>query len=170
MEGSDVLLAISEISIAFVGFTSIVAVLGRRGAGIWAAEDSFRLWLMIESSLATLFFCLVPFAFHYLGADDETIWVVSSSAMAVFLVVHMVIVGPRLLRLARQGNWTTRRFEPFISLLILSTLSVQTLNAVGIGFAGSFGAYLLGLILFLGLAAMHFVALMAAIRRPDREP
>lgn len=170
MEGSDVLLAISEVAIAFAGFTSIVAVLGRRGAGIWAAEDSLRLWLMIESSLATLFFSLVPFAFHHLGTENATIWMVSSGTMSVFLVVHMLIVGPRLWRLARKGSWTTRRFEPFIGLLMLATLSVQTLNAAGIGFGRSFGAYLLGLILFLGLAAMHFVALMVGIRSPDHSP
>lgn len=160
MEGSDVLLAICEVAIAFAGFTSIVGVLGQRGGGHWDAEDSFRLWLMIESSLATLFFSLLPFTLHHFSLDGTTVWGVSSGAMAIFLVVHLAVVAPRV---ARSGRWSTRRFEPLIGACIVATLTVQSLNVLGIGFGRSFAAYLLGLILFLGLASMHFVALLVAV-------
>jgi hypothetical protein len=163
MEGSDVLLAICEVSVAFAGFTSIVGVLGQRSGGAWDAEDSFRLWLMIESSLATLFFSLLPFALHYLGLDEATVWGAASGAMAAFLVLHMVVVVPRLRVLERTGRWSTRRFEPFVGLLILSTFAVQSLNVLAIGFERTFGAYLLGLVLFLVLASIHFVALLVAV-------
>lgn len=167
MDGSDVLLAICEVSIAFAGFTSIVGVLGQRGGGHWDAEDSFRLWLMIESSLATLFFSLLPLALHHLSLDGATVWGLSSGAMAAFLLLHMAVVAPRLHTLARGGKWSTRRFEPLIGALIIATLAVQSLNGLGIGFQHSFGAYLLGLILFLGLASMHFVALLVAVHASD---
>lgn len=167
MEGSDVLLAICEVSIAFAGFTSIVGVVGQRGGGRWDMEDSFRLWLMIESSLATLFFSLLPFAIFHLSADPQFMWAIASGAMAVFLVVHLSIISPRVSRLQKEGLWSTRRFEPLIGALILATLGVQTLNVVGLGFDRTFGAYLLGLILFLGLASMHFVALLVAVHNSD---
>jgi hypothetical protein len=162
MEGSDVLLAICEVSIAFAGFTSIVGVLGKRG-GHWDAEDSFRLWLMIESSLATLFFSLLPFVLHHFALTETAVWGFSSGAMAAFLVVHMAVIGPRVRSLSRSGQWSTRRFEPLIGVGITSTFSVQSLNVIGIGFERSFGAYLLGLILLLALASMHFVALLVAV-------
>jgi len=167
MEGSDVLLAICEVSIAFAGFTSVVGVLGQRNAGCWDAEDTFRLWLMIESSLATLFFSLLPFSLHYFSLVDTTVWGISSGAMATFLLVHMIVVSPRVRALDRSGNWSTRRFEPLIGGFIAVTLLVQSLNAFHIGFERSVGAYLLGLILFLGLAAMHFVALLVAVHASD---
>ena len=59
----------------------------------------------------------------------------------------------------------TGRFEPLIGGLIISILAVQLLNVVGIG--RSFGAYLLGLILLLSLASIHFVALLVAVQHSD---
>lgn len=167
MEGSEVLLAICEVSIAFAGFTSIVGVVGQRGGGRWDAEDSFRLWLMIESSLATLFFSLLPFVLFHLDVHDETMWAAASGTVALFLVVHLIIVSPRVARLERERRWSTRRFEPLIGGVIVSTLVVQSLNVLGVGFGRTFGAYLLGLILFLGLASMHFVALLVAVHHSD---
>ncbi|MCP5039625.1 MAG: hypothetical protein GY944_01265 [bacterium] len=167
MQGSDVLLAICEVSIAFVGFTSIVGVLGQRGGGAWDGEDSLRLWLMIESGLATLFFSLLPFVLHYFALEEQTVWGASSGTMAAFLVLHMVVVAPRLNLLQRSGEWSTRRFEPLIGLFITATFAVQSLNVLGVGFDRSFGAYLLGLMLFLGLGSMHFVALLVAVHFTD---
>lgn len=163
MDGSDVLLAICEVSIAFAGFTSIVGVLGQRSTGHWNAEDSFRLWLMIESSLATLFFSLLPFSLHYFSLAETVVWGVSSGVMATFLIVHLIIVSPKLRVLDREGQWSTRRFEPITGAIMIAILLVLSLNALDMGFHRSFGAYLLGLILFLGLASMHFVALLVAI-------
>ncbi len=163
MEGSDVLLAVCEVSIAFAGFTSVVGVLGQRGGGYWDTEDSFRLWLMIESSFATLFFSLTPFVPHYFLLSDSAVWGISSGTMAIFLLVHMAVIGPRVARLSRTGEWSTRRFEPLIGIFIAATLVIQSLNVLGIGFDRSFGAYLLGLLLFLALAALHFVALLVAV-------
>jgi len=163
MEGSDVLLAISEVSIAFAGFTSIVGVLGHRSGEAWSAEDSLRLWLMIEASLVTLLFSLFPFVLHHLSFSDSIVWGSSSGAMAVFLVVHTAIVGPKLRVLQREGRWSTRRYETLIGGCIFATVVVQSLNVLGLGFDRSLGAYLLGLILLLALASMHFVALLVAV-------
>jgi len=168
MEGSDVLLAICEVSIAFAGFTSIVGVLGQRDGGDWDAEDSFRLWLMIESSLATLLFSLLPFVLFHLRVSHNIIWAAASGAMALFLTVHIIIVSPRVRRLEREGQWSTRRFEVYIGLLILATIGVQSLNVIGLGFERTFGAYLLGLILLVSLASMHFVALLVAVHNSRR--
>jgi hypothetical protein len=46
---------------------------------------------------------------------------------------------------------------------LIAILLVLSLNAFDTGFHRSFGAYLLGLIMFLGLASMHFVALLVAV-------
>jgi hypothetical protein len=139
MEGSDVLLAICEVSIGFAGFTSIVGVLGQRGGGYWDAEDSFRLWLMIESSLATLFFSLLPFMLHHFALAETAVWGSSSGAMAAFLVIHMAVIGPRVRSLSRGGQWATRRFEPLIGTLITATFAVQSVNVIGIGFDAALG-------------------------------
>jgi hypothetical protein len=56
--------------VAFAGFTSIVGVLGHRDGQTWSRENSLRLWLMIEASIATLFFSLFPFVLHYLDFNE----------------------------------------------------------------------------------------------------
>ncbi len=169
MQGSDVLLTICEVSIAYAGFTSVVGVLGQRSGGVWDREDSFRLWLMIESSLATLFFSLMPFVLHYFAFSDRAVWGVCSSAMAMFLVAHMLVVSPRVRALVRSGHWSTKRFEPLIGVFVFATFVVQSMNVLALGFDRSFAAYLLGLILFLGLGSMHFVALLAGVHLPHGE-
>ncbi len=171
MEGSDVLLAVAEVSIAFAGFTSIVGVLGHRVGEGWGAEYRLRLWLMIESSLATLFFSLLPFIPFHFAFDETVVWASASSSMAIFLFVHLAVVGARLRVLYRLGQWSTQRFESLNGGLILLTMVVQSMNALAIGFDRSFGPYLLGLILLLALASMHFVALLVAVYSlaPDDE-
>ena len=164
MEGSDVLLAIAEVSIALAGFTSVVAVLGKRSYGDWSPEDTMKLWLMLEYSFATLFLALIPFVPHSLGLPGSPTWIVSSSVMALFLIGHQLVAGPRILRLARQGRWVTRWQQVAVVSLIGSALVIQLLNVSGFGFHHSFGAYFLGLLLVLALAALNFVSLLASLR------
>ena len=169
MEGSDVLLGITEVSIAFAGFTSIVGVLGHREGEGWGPEYRLRLWLMIESSLATLFFSLLPFVPFHFAFTETVVWASASAIMAIFLFIHLIIVGSRLRVLYRQRQRSTQRFESLNGGLILLTVVVQSMNALAVGFDRSFGPYLLGLILLLALASMHFVALLVAVYRltPD---
>lgn len=171
MEGSDVLLAISEISIAFAGFTSIVGVFGHRVGERWSPENSLRLWLMIESSIATLFFSLLPFVLHHLSFGEAIVWGVSSGTMTAFLLLHSAVVGRKLRSLYRADQWSTRHLESLVGGFIFATIVVQSLNVLGVGFHRSLGAYLLGLILLLSLASMHFVALIVVVHssmsRPD---
>jgi hypothetical protein len=170
MEGADVLLAISEVAIAFAGFTSIVGVLGHRVGRTWSPENSLRLWLMIEASIATLFFSLLPSVLHHLELSARSVWGLASGAMTVFLVVHSLVVGGKLRALYRANAWSTQRFESSIGALIFATAIVQTLNVLDIGFHRTLGAYLLGLILLLGFASLHFVALLAAVHASMSQP
>jgi hypothetical protein len=163
VEGSDVLLAITEVSIAFAGFTSIVGVIGHRMGEPWSPENSLRLWLMIESSLASLFFSLLPFVLHYLSFREAMVWGVSSGTMTAFLLLHSAVVGRKLRTLYVSDQWSTRRIESLVGALIFATIAVQSLNVLGIGFHRNLGAYLLGLILLLALASMHFVALLIVV-------
>ena len=66
--------------------------------------------------------------------------------------------------LIRTGEWSTARFETWIGATMFATIIIiQSLNVIGIVFEHTFGAYLLGLMLLLALASMHFVALLVAV-------
>lgn len=167
MEGTDQLLTIAEIGAAFAGFTGVIGALGRTpGAGIPAATRA-RFWLMIEFSIATIFFALIPFAiFNFTAPSEALVWPISSAVMAIFIVVHM-IVGKR---------WSTRdltprewpRWEPWVAMVLFSIVALnQSLNALGLGFGRPYAAFFNGLLLFLFIAATNFVALMAALWSDD---
>ncbi len=66
---------------------------------------------MIESSLATLLFSLLPFIVFHLAFEATVVWGASSGTMALFLVVHTIIVGQKLRTLDAQDEWSTWRFE-----------------------------------------------------------
>ena len=167
MEGTEQLLTIAEIGAAFAGFTGVIGVLGRSPGAAVAATVRARFWLMIEFSIATIFFALIPFAiFNFTAPSEVLVWTISSAVMAVFVVVHMIL----------GGRWSTRglpaeawpRWEPRIAVLMFALVALnQTLNALGLGFGRSYAAFFNGLLLFLLIAATNFVALMAALWSDD---
>ena len=167
MEGTDQLLTIAEIGAAFAGFTGVIGALGRTPGTTIPAATRARFWLMIEFSIATIFFALIPFAvFNFTAPSESLVWTISSSIMAAFVVVHMVFgnrwsthqVGPE-----DWPRWEKRFANVFFVIVALN----QTLNALGVAFDRPYAAFFNGLLLFLLIAATNFVALMAALWSTD---
>ena len=48
LDPTDILLTTAEVSIAFAGFASLIAILGMRAAEKSAHFDLFRYWVMLE--------------------------------------------------------------------------------------------------------------------------
>ena len=67
MEGAGILQLLAELAIGVIGFSGVVAVLGRRGAGEWQELDRFRFFFMIRSATFVLSLSLIPFLFHHGG-------------------------------------------------------------------------------------------------------
>jgi hypothetical protein len=167
MEGTDQLLTIAEIGAAFAGFTGVIGALGRTpGAGIPAATRA-RFWLMIEFSIATIFFALIPFAvFNFTAPSESLVWVISSAIMAIFVVLHMFVGERWSTGAVAPGAWP--RWEPRMATVFFTIVALnQTLNALGVAFDRPYAAFFNGLLLFLFIAAANFVALMAALWSAD---
>jgi hypothetical protein len=162
MEGSDQLLAIAEIGATFAGFTGVIGVLGRMPGRDVPEMSRVNFWLMIEFALVVIFFCLIPFAVFNFTGPDPVIWITSSAIMAAFIVVHLLIITRVLRPIVKRGEWP-RSARLTALLLFASVFLVQFLNAIGVGFTQSYQAYFLGLLLFLAIASVNFVALMRAI-------
>jgi hypothetical protein len=62
MQPPDVLLSIGEVAIAYVGFSSIVAVFSAERRGGWLSEDRVIFRAMIELSLVSIFASFLPHA------------------------------------------------------------------------------------------------------------
>lgn len=162
MEGADQLLAIAEIGATFAGFTGVIGVLGKTPGERFPEITRVNFWLMIEFSLATVFFCLIPFAIFNFTGPDRAIWATSSAIMAIFIVAHLLLMGRVMNPIVKRGEWP-RSAILFVMPLFGTVFLIQSLNAIGIGFTQSYEAYFLGLLLFLLLASINFVALMRTL-------
>jgi len=165
MEWADVLLTIAEVSIAFAGFASIVAVLGRREGGGWPTEDVDRFWVMIEYSLAALFFAMVPFALYHLGIREPVLWELASALIAVFLLGYAVMVSRRLIRHRLADAIRSHVLSVGGMFTVCAGLIVlEGLNAVSAPFDEPFGIYLVGILWLLFGAGFMFIRLLSVVR------
>ncbi len=168
MEWADLLLTIAEVSIAFAGFASIVAVLGRRDGGGWPTEDVDRFWVMIEYSLGALFFALIPFALFHLGVREPALWKLASALIAVFLLGYAEMVSRRLIRHRLAGTLRSHWLSLGGMYAFCGGLVVlEGLNAFSTPFDQPFGIYLVGILWLLFGAGFMFVRLLSVIR-PER--
>jgi len=60
VQENDLLLTIAEVAVAFVGFSSLVSLLGRRTSRDDPRLDAIRMRGLIESSLLVVAFSLTP--------------------------------------------------------------------------------------------------------------
>jgi hypothetical protein len=163
MQGSDQLLAIAEVGVALAGFTGVIGALGMRDHAAMSDAARLQVWLMLEFSLGTVFFALVPFAPANFGAAETTIWSISSGLMTAFMLVHFLTLGPRIRELIKRGEWIGGLVSRLTALLVIGLFLIQGLNTLGLFFAPSYGLYYLGVLLFVCLAAGNFMALMSVV-------
>lgn len=107
MAGSDVLLTIAEVAIAFAGFGSIVVVFGQRTSGRWSRADLFRLAAMIQASLITLLFAFLPICLSFLGVREPAAWVAASILLAGVVSLLTFVSHLRARRPLRCGRFAT---------------------------------------------------------------
>jgi hypothetical protein len=67
----DQLLTFAEISVAFAGFSPLVAMLGSRRGRSHPELDIARLLFMLEASLFVALMCVVPLLPKALGASEQ---------------------------------------------------------------------------------------------------
>jgi hypothetical protein len=160
MEAESILLSIAEISVAFAGFSGVVAVFGRRSSGKWRRGDILRFWQMIEVSLSMLIFALLPFIFHHTGMTAQRTWPACSAILALILSLQMC-----------RALWRTisaKRTDPSISILFsllfqgisLVVVILQIANVMGIMFHQELAPYLIGVFWLLCLACVLFWRLL----------
>ena len=103
MVGAESFSTIAEVAIAFLGFTGVVGIFAGRDH---PPEVLMRLWAMVAFGLALLLLAILPLVLHHLGWAAPRLWVACSIALLLFLVGHIVLFVPRVVRLRRAGAWS----------------------------------------------------------------
>ena len=84
MGSTDSLHLIAELAVAFAGFASLVAVIGRRQGRDYPHWDAARLGSMLETSLLVIAFSLLPLLPFKAGPSAQSSWRISAGVFAVF--------------------------------------------------------------------------------------
>ncbi len=157
----DALFTVTEVGIALAGFSGVVAVLGRRGAGEWSAPDWLRFAMLLAFSFGAVVFSLLPTLVVGLGASQPFAWAFSSLLLASFLLVAWALVRRRLAVLGDEAAGQFQRATG-VTVAVLSTpvLVVLLLNAAGVLFSREFGPFFLGMVWLLVLGGLQFYRLL----------
>lgn len=160
VNASDVLLTLAEIAVAFAGFSSVVAIFQRGSPAKEGAFDLFRFWVMLEFSLASLFFCLLPFPLHFSGLSSPAVWSSSGSMLILFVLGHIAL-SARLIRRREPAvlSSLTTGLTIVANVAFAAIIVSQALNITGI-FGRTFAPYLVGVFLLLVGAGVNFVRLV----------
>jgi len=167
---SDILLAISEVAVAFAGFASLVSILGRGTSLDDPRVLSVRMRAMLLTSLLVVGFSLFPiFVFAY-GASLGAVWIGSSLALLAASLWYYNWLRGAILALGRAGLtpslFQRRVIIPTLKLTLIAVVALLTPNAM---FAMP-AIYLtaLGLLLFQSGFAFSLVVFSFLPRVDDR--
>lgn len=160
MQGEGILETIAELSVAFAGFTGVVAAFGRRVGETGSALDAHAFKAMLASSLQALLFSVLPFLLSACGLEEPALWRAASG----FMLAGLAIGGFEDFRYAARADrkdWT--RIERALGIAILlagvAATIAQIANALG-AVQRSFAPYLGGLLFFLTFSSVWFVRLL----------
>jgi hypothetical protein len=121
-------------------------------------ETSDERRLMITAGLRLLFAALLPLVFIHFELADKTVWAVSSAVC--FLVFTAVAIWiARFVREVGVDEDSSRIVHHSVRVLLLASILICLLNATGVVFEQSFGAYFLILMMNFTVAIMFFVRL-----------
>jgi hypothetical protein len=169
LKGSDILIVIAEVAAAFAGFAGVVSIFRHRGSGAWEPPDAYRFRFMVELSLCTVAFALLPFIVHHFGVPPRVLWS-SCSALLGFMYVALLVLARIRARHLRGGPGVEihRGLMTFAVGGAIVGLVLLALNALQVGFVGEFGPYLAGLAWLLTISGIMFLRLLLlGIRGPD---
>ena len=149
----DLLLTIAEVSIAYVGFASIVAVLSSRAGG-WEAQDRITFRAMVEVGFVLVLLSFIPHTLASAGVPEELVWP-TASAIGVTVTASMSV--RRVIQLRRHAGGVILFGRVFA--LPLSLFGIA-LNAVNVFVWQAVGPYVIALVLGLVIASGMFLLLL----------
>ncbi len=164
MDATGTLETVAQVSVTLSGFSGLVVAF-RSGVASsldsWLPRERLIFWLLLVSSFSALFFSLLPLALGAFALSDEAIWRSSSLALFPFLASAVGAAWRVNRRLARAGHPSVIPHVWAIGgPLTVLVAGVQLANGLGLFVAQSFGVYLLGPLLLLGMACLMFVAFL----------
>lgn len=153
MSSLDPLLTISQVSVAFAGFASIVTVITNPNAR--KADYIYRFRVMIYSSLFTIVMSLQPFALFYFLPPEEIQWRLLSASFAIFgiLLLYWTIQTEESVK-GKAHNFPLFRMP--IGWIVIGLNIAACTNTISPGV----GPYFVGLLYSLVMSGYFFARIL----------
>lgn len=139
MTHADLLQNLAEIFIALVGFTGIVAAIGRRSQGEWDPIERARLLSLLGAGGAGAVSALAPMVAASAGVPELLIWRVGNGTNAL---LHLVAATGFMLQLGREHWLDTWPERISTALLPIPAALILGQFAAALGFFASLGPFL----------------------------
>ncbi len=160
MDHGEILLTLAEVSVAFAGFSGVVAVFGRRDPGSWAFSDRFRFFSLVHTSLASLLLCILPFGLLAFHVAEESVW---RSLSALFVLYNVVVAFLSFRRLLAASPSERAEFTPIVLPVTLAMIAaILAFNIHNVAAGATFGPFLVGLIFLLALSSFLFARMLVS--------
>lgn len=163
---SEVLLTISELSVAFAGFASLASILGQRFSKDDPRLDAGRLLNMLTVSLGITVLALVPFLPMLLEWSPRRVW----GASGAVGLATIALLSPKIIRRTAQ----MRQYPGFNSSanVVNHALFVGAFfgflgSAFGIPSTNPFLAYFGSIVALLTSCAILFFRVIASLLQPN---
>ena len=155
---SDLLLVGAEVSVAFAGFSGIIATFQFRDATMIKRGDIVALTMIVQFSLLCAFFSVFPVLLLIFGIEGTTVWSISSALGAIAIASCMYGVD-RGMRKAVRKKSIRILFGAMQGVAALVFLSM-VLNTINVGFHREPGPFIAGIVWGLGLVGYMFGRLL----------
>ena len=158
MQEAETFHVLAEVAIAFAGFASIAVLFRRRGDGEWSRSDAERYRGMLDNSLASCAFALLPSILSAFGTPSTALWLSCSGLLFAYLAWRMVV--------SLHSSDALILFKRSIGAVILL---LQLANLTGLPFGRGPASYLAGVALALVIAGISFLQLVSVPIPAPRE-
>ena len=166
MEGSDALGMIAEVGIAVAGFAGVIATLRAPGGRI-GAYAAFRIGNLFGTSAEAVLLALLPFALHFAGMANATIWALSSSAMAA-LVAAVFLASIRIgIATAPEPGDRAPGFRLVFGYVVAIQTGIIVLQLANAVFFRQLWPFYLGLLALTAHSLFQFAYLLFAPSRAE---
>jgi len=158
LEPSALLLVGTEVSVAFAGFSGIIATYQLRSGEKLDRGDVVGITIIVQISLVTTLFCVLPMVFLIAGVDEEKIWGFFSGAGAIWSGTNMYFIHKKML--GRVRHTTTRWVFGLLQMTCGIFTVCLTLNALNFVFHREPAPFLAALVFGLALVGFMFSRLL----------
>jgi hypothetical protein len=156
----EALLAIAQIALGLAGFSGVFVAMSQSGGQVRQHGDTYRLVLLLATSLSTLFLSLMPVALDRLGVADDLLWRVSNALFFVMLGALLSVVHRwRTLRREDIRPGETPAVAVGIWVLGGSMLVAELLSAAAV-IGPPEGVFVLGLVFLVAFGSFLFARML----------